>query len=60
MLCILYFFYRSLPCFTALHAMFYDNNVKVIPYNIYDFLTPVALAHLIMGDGTARPYGLQY
>jgi hypothetical protein len=48
----LQFFTRSLPCMTLLHYLFYVNNVKVIPYNIYDLLTPVALAHWIMGDGT--------
>jgi len=25
----------------------------------YNMLTPVALAHIIMGDGTAREYGLE-
>ena len=38
-------FTRALPCFTELHAMFYDNKVKVIPENIYQLLTPVAMAH---------------
>jgi hypothetical protein len=38
--------------------MFYDNKVKVIPQNIYELLTPVALAHLIMGDGAVRSSGL--
>jgi hypothetical protein len=28
------------------------------PQNIYELLTPVALAHLIMGDGAVRPSGL--
>lgn len=46
------FFTRSLPCFTELHSMFYSTGVKVIPKNIYELLTPVALAHMIMGDGT--------
>lgn len=30
----------------------------MIPQNIYDLLTPVALAHFIMGDGTATRHGL--
>jgi hypothetical protein len=34
------------------------NKVKVIPEDIYNLLTPVALAHLIMGDGSVRSYGL--
>lgn len=36
---------RSLLCFTELHSLFYPNKVKIIPDNIYDLLTPVALAH---------------
>jgi hypothetical protein len=52
------FFTRSLPCFSELYNLFYVNKVKVIPENIYDLLSPVALAHLIMGDGDARPHGL--
>lgn len=54
----LQFFSRSLPCFTELYSLFYPNKTKVIPANIYDLLTPVALAHLIMGDGEARTAGL--
>lgn len=50
---------RSLPYFTKLRTMFYLNNVKRIPHNIYDLLTPVALAHLIMGDGTVASRGLR-
>ena len=44
---------RSLPCFTQLHSIFYDNGVKVEPPPgvLYNLLTPVALAHWIMGDG---------
>ena len=38
--------------------MFYPHKTKIIPINIYDLLTPVALAHLIMGDGEAREHGL--
>lgn len=55
----LQFFTRSLACFTELHSLFYPQGVKVIPDNIYELLTPVALSHLIMGDGSARPYTLE-
>jgi hypothetical protein len=48
------FFTRSLPCFTNLHSLFYPLGIKIIPSNIYELLTPIALAHLIMGDGS--PY----
>lgn len=44
-------FTRSLPCFTKVHKLFYVNNVKIIPNDIYNLLTPVALSHWIMGDG---------
>lgn len=49
---------RSLPCFSLLHSQFYVNNVKIIPRNIYELLTPVAIAHWIMGDGYFHPGGL--
>lgn len=52
------FFTRALPCITELFPIFYIDSKKVIPHNIYELLTPVALAHLIMGDGTALPQGL--
>lgn len=52
------FFTRALPCFTKLHTLFYPQKFQVIPANIYDLLTPVALAHLILGDGETRPQGL--
>ena len=32
--------------------------MKVVPYNIYDLLTPVALAHFIMGDGGFKSKGI--
>jgi hypothetical protein len=35
-----------------------EAKVKVIPENIYDLLTPVALAHWIMGDGKALSKGI--
>lgn len=52
------FFTRLMPCMTELHSLFYPENVKIVPHNIYDLLTPVALAHLIMGDGDALSHGL--
>jgi LAGLIDADG DNA endonuclease family len=51
-------FTRCLPCFKELHLLFYINGGKVIPQDIYNLLTPVALAHLIMGDGSVRRHGL--
>lgn len=52
------FFTRTMPCLTELYYFFYIQGVKKIPLNIYELLTPVALAHLIMGDGASRPHGL--
>ena len=49
---------RSLPCFTELYLLFYTGGVKVIPENIYNMLTPVVLAHIIMGDGSWASHGL--
>jgi hypothetical protein len=53
------FFTRALPCLTEIYPLFYENNIKIVPKNIYELLTPIALAHMIMGDGPAKPYGLE-
>jgi hypothetical protein len=47
-----------MPCLTKLHSLFYPNGVKIIPNNIFELLTPIALAHMIMGDGSAKSHGL--
>lgn len=51
---------RALPCFTELHSLFYVLGTKGLPpvEFLYEILTPVALAHWIMGDGCARTHGL--
>jgi hypothetical protein len=49
---------RSMPCLTELHSIFYPNGVKIVPHNIYVLLTSIALAHLIMGDGSVQQHGL--
>jgi len=63
---------RYLSCLNELYLLFYKDKVKVIPpplppllkeegeavNNIYDLLTPVALAHWIMGDGAILNKGL--
>jgi len=51
-------FTRSLPCFTELFTLFVINKVKVVPQDIFNQLTPVALAHWIIGDGAALPHGI--
>nr|QBM09642.1 hypothetical protein [Dactylella sp.] len=47
----IYFKTLSFPCLNEFHALFYNNNIKVIPSNLEDLLTPIGLAHFIMGDG---------
>lgn len=49
---------RSMTAFTELYYLFYHDKIKVIPLNIYELLTPIALAHLIQGDGGVIRYGL--
>ena len=53
----LYFFSRTMPCITELYYLFYSKGVKKVPNNIYDLLTPVAIAHSIMGDGSSTSAG---
>lgn len=48
---------RALPFFTAFYEMFYINGVKVVPYNIMDLLTPLAIAVWIMDDGNRNTGG---
>jgi hypothetical protein len=50
---------RHLPCFEEFYNLFYLNRKKVISPIVYDLLTPVALAHFIMGDGSAMSGGLR-
>lgn len=50
---------RSLPCFTELHSLWYNEGKKIVPSDIYHYLTPVALGEWICGDGTAYASGLQ-
>ena len=50
---------KGLPCITKLYNLFYKNKVKIIPDNIYNLLTPVALSHWIAGDGQVASNGLR-
>ena len=43
---------RSMSCITELHKDYYINKTKTVKFSIFTDLTPVALAHWIMGDGT--------
>jgi hypothetical protein len=48
----------QLPCFNVFKDMFYLANVKKVPSNIYELLTPRGLAFLIMDDGSRQGSGL--
>lgn len=53
---------RGYPCGAKarneLYYLFYNNKIKTVPYNIYELLTPIALAHWILGDDAKRNKGL--
>jgi hypothetical protein len=38
------------PCLNEFHNLFYKNNLKCIPLNIKELLTPIGLSHIIMGN----------
>lgn len=48
------------PVFVNYHSMFYtwdkdkERYVKIVPLDIENLMTPVVLAHLIMGDGNLK------
>jgi ubiquinol-cytochrome c reductase cytochrome b subunit len=57
-------YYYSIRTFTFtsfnwIHELFYLNNVKIVPKNIDQFFTPLALAIWIMDDGSKSSTGLK-
>ncbi len=48
----LYICTRSMACITELYHAYYANKIKVIKACIYNYLTPIPLAHLIKVEGT--------
>ena len=48
----------QLPCFNEFRDLFYLSNIKKVPNNIYDLLTPIGLAFWIMDDGSRHGSGL--
>lgn len=48
----------QLPCFNVYKEIFYNDNVKIIPNNIQELLTPRGLAFWIMDDGSRHGSGL--
>jgi hypothetical protein len=56
--CLIYFATRVYPCFTEWHNMFYVNNKKIVPLDLYNMLDYEALAYWIMCDGTKVGTGI--
>lgn len=48
----------QLPCFNEFRAMFYVSNVKIVPSNIYELLSPRGLAFWLMDDGSRHGSGV--
>jgi len=48
----------QLPYFIEPYLMWYKKSKKRVPANIMEILTPVDLAHWIMGDGSKQNLGL--
>lgn len=48
----------QLPCLVEFYIMFYSAGIKVIPFNIALYLTPIALAYWIMCDGSRQNDGI--
>lgn len=48
----------QLSCFNEYKEKFYLSNVKIVPHNIYELLTPKGLAFWIMDDGSKQGSGL--
>ena len=50
---------RCYPVLNILRDLFHDENgVKVIKPELFHYITPISLAHLIMCDGLSNQYGL--
>lgn len=57
--CSVNFATLSLPCFTLYKNLFYNSeNIKIVPSNIQELLTPRGLAYWIMDDGSIQNKGL--
>lgn len=48
---------RAYPVFTSLINTWYPNGIKLVPNDIYNLLTPLALAHWAQGDGSRQSTG---
>lgn len=50
----------SYSSFNWIHDLWYKNNIKRVPYNLEQYLTPLALAIWIMDDGTKSGKSLKF
>lgn len=48
----------QLPGFNEFRDKFYQLNVKIVPDNINELLTPIGLAFLLMDDGSKHGSGM--
>lgn len=49
----------AFPCFNYYKSLFYNSeNIKIVPSNIQNLLTPIGLAYWIMDDGSIQNKGL--
>ena len=46
--------------FNWIQELWYQNNIKVVPFNISDYLTPIALAIWLMDDGSKSGSSLKF
>lgn len=53
-----YFYTYTWTSFVTYYNEWYSNNIKKLPDNIGDYLSPQALAHWIMDDGAVQKDGL--
>ena len=56
--CLIVFATRVFPCFTKWYNLFYVNNKKIVPLELYNMLDYEALAYWIMCDGTRSGSGI--
>jgi len=55
------FWTLSLPCFNKFRSLFYDNSgIKIIPFNLEEFITARSLAYWAMDDGYKSPKGFYF
>jgi hypothetical protein len=56
--CTVVFRTRNYPFLNELYDIFILNGKKIVPLDIFNYLTPVAIAHWIMCDGASAHGGL--